>query len=146
MIEPDFFDTNILLYAEIDDGTQKHQIAKELVKKTIVSGDPHINAQVINEFTVNVHRAGKALPEVETIVNEFLENFTAHPLAIHICQNAFRITRRYAFSFWDSLIVAAALDAGCTTLYTEDLQDGQIIDGILTVRNPFVTKNEEGAE
>jgi predicted nucleic acid-binding protein len=138
MTESDFFDTNILLYAEIDDETQKHKIAKELVKKAIASGDPHINAQVINEFTVNIHKSGKALPDVEIIVSEFLENFTVHPLAIHICQNAFRIARRYAFSFWDSLIIAAAIDAGCAILYTEDLQDGQIIDGILTVRNPFV--------
>jgi predicted nucleic acid-binding protein len=50
---------------------------------------------------------------------------------------AFRISERYQFSFWDSLIVAAALEAQCSILYTEDLQDGQIIDGILEIKNPF---------
>jgi predicted nucleic acid-binding protein len=51
---------------------------------------------------------------------------------------AFRISKRYQFSFWDRIIVASALAAKCSILYTEDLQDGQIIDGILRISNPFV--------
>jgi predicted nucleic acid-binding protein len=49
-----------------------------------------------------------------------------------------RISERYGFSIWDSLIVAAALDAGCTTLYTEDLQHGQVVDDV-RIENPFLT-------
>ncbi|GHV80479.1 hypothetical protein AGMMS49944_22700 [Spirochaetia bacterium] len=52
--------------------------------------------------------------------------------------DAFRISNRYQFSFWDSLIVASALEAQCTVLYTEDLQDGQIIEDVLEVKNPFI--------
>jgi predicted nucleic acid-binding protein len=48
-----------------------------------------------------------------------------------------RISDRYGFSYWDSLIVAAALDAGCAVLYTEDLQNGQTIDSALRIINPF---------
>ncbi len=50
---------------------------------------------------------------------------------------AFEISERYEYSHWDSLIIAAAIEAGCDTLYSEDLKDGQVIDGTLTIRNPF---------
>ena len=53
-------------------------------------------------------------------------------------QHAIEIAERYKFSWFDSLIVATALEAGCDTLYTEDLQHRQIIDGRLTVSNPFM--------
>jgi predicted nucleic acid-binding protein len=52
-------------------------------------------------------------------------------------QGGLAVAERYRFSFSDALIVAAALESGCTTLFSEDLQDGQVIDRTLTVRNPF---------
>jgi predicted nucleic acid-binding protein len=52
-------------------------------------------------------------------------------------QRGLAVAERYRFSFYDALIVAAALESGCTTLFSEDLQDGQVIDQTLTVRNPF---------
>ena len=57
-------------------------------------------------------------------------------------QSGLRVQTRYGFSFYDSLIVAAALEAGCTTLYSEDMQDGQRIEG-LTIRNPFAEMRTE---
>ena len=76
-------------------------------------------------------------------VARFLEEILIPLWRIHqinptpeLYRGGLRIRARYGFSFYDSLIVAAALEAGCTTLYSEDMQDGQRIEG-LTIRNPF---------
>lgn len=65
------------------------------------------------------------------------------PLALETHDLGLQIAERYGFSIYDALIVAAALRAGCRTLYSEDLQDGQTIDGRLVVRNPFATRPSE---
>jgi predicted nucleic acid-binding protein len=140
MTAHEFFDTNILLYAQVDEYPAKKEIAKALLADKIVSGEPYISVQVSNEFTVNALRKGKALPEVQELVEQFLKSFHVLSITKHTAMDAFRLSSRYQFSFWDSLIVASALEAGCTTLYTEDLQDGQIIDGTLVVCNPFRVK------
>jgi len=59
------------------------------------------------------------------------------PLTLEIHQRGLQVAERYGFSFYDALIVAAAIDSGCTLLMTEDLQNGQVIDSTLSVRNPF---------
>jgi predicted nucleic acid-binding protein len=137
MTEHEFFDTNILLYAKIDDATPKHGQARTLVKQKIMAGEPYISVQVINEFTVNALRKGKELSEIENYIDELLLTFNVLSLTPYISKDAFRVTQRYQCSFWDSLIVATALEAGCSVLYTEDLQDGQIIDNRLRICNPF---------
>ncbi|GMO25631.1 MAG: PIN domain-containing protein [Termitinemataceae bacterium] len=143
MTEPEFFDTNILLYAKNDDGTAKHKTANDLIRKKIESGDPYISAQVINEFAVNAIRASHDVSEIEEYLQEISQTFNVVPLTSADSLAALRIMKRYQFSFWDSLIVAVALKTGCTTLYTEDLQNGQIIDNALKVVNPFAIKKDE---
>jgi predicted nucleic acid-binding protein len=93
--------------------------------------------QVINEFTVNALRKGKKLSEIEGYADELFQTFNVLSLTPYISKDAFRVTQRYQFSFWDGLIVATALEAGCSVLYTEDLQNGQIIDDRLRICNPF---------
>jgi predicted nucleic acid-binding protein len=139
----DFFDTNILLYAKIDDTTFKHKLSQTLVKQKVETGEPYISVQVINEFTASALRMGKELSEIEEYIDEFLKTFNVLPLTPHICKDAFRISRRYRFSFWDSLIIAAALEGGCTSLYSEDMQDGQVIEGTLVIKNPFKLKSSD---
>jgi predicted nucleic acid-binding protein len=60
------------------------------------------------------------------------------PLGFKIYQDAFRLRSKYAISFWDSLIVASALDNGCKLLYSEDMQHGQVIEKKLNIMNPFI--------
>ncbi|OGA66417.1 MAG: hypothetical protein A3G83_18130 [Betaproteobacteria bacterium RIFCSPLOWO2_12_FULL_68_20] len=76
-----------------------------------------------------------------TEIREALDPITAicHvvPLTIEIHQRGLQVAERYRFSFYDALIVAAALESSCTMLYTEDLQDGQVIDDTLAIKNPF---------
>jgi predicted nucleic acid-binding protein len=142
MIVREFFDTNILLYAKIDDSSEKHIKAKDLLMDRILNGSPCLSVQIINEFTVNAVKKGKELPVVKDIVSQLLESFTVFPLTVELTMDAFRLSNRYKFSFWDSLIAAAALKAQCSVLFTEDLQDGQIIDGVLEIKNPFAKQNK----
>jgi predicted nucleic acid-binding protein len=141
MIECKFFDTNILLYAHFEDDASKHNAAEELIEAETRDVCAHINTQVINEYTNNAVKKGKeTLAEVEISVDKMLRSFEVHSLTPKVCIDGFHIAQVYHFSFWDSLIVAAALDTNCVILYTEDLQNGQVIDNRLTVRNPFLSK------
>jgi predicted nucleic acid-binding protein len=67
-----------------------------------------------------------------------IDDFEIVPLTKELIPETYRINYRYRFSYWDSNIVAAALEGGCAILYTEDLQDGQIIDNTLNVVNPML--------
>lgn len=127
-----FFDTNVLIYLLSADAAKADLIEERLAEGATVS------VQVLNEFTsVALRKLGMSVTEIR----EALEPITAicHvvPLTIEIHQRGLRIAERYRFSFYDALIVAAALESSCTMLYTEDLQDGQVIDDTLAIRNPF---------
>ena len=138
MTEFEFFDTNIVLYAKIDESSPKHVMAKELLEQKILYGEPCISVQVVNEFSVNAIRQKRELPEIEATVQQLLTHFHVQSLMTKHVMDAFRIVKRYGFSFWDSLIVAAALDMQCSVLYSEDMQNGQWIDDVLVIRNPFL--------
>ena len=138
MTEFEFFDTNIISYARIDESSPKHVIAEELLEQKILYGEPCISIQVVNEFSVNAIRQKRELPEIETAVQHLLTHFHVQSLTAKHVLDAFRIVQRYRFSFWDGLIVAAALDMQCSVLYSEDMQNGQWIDKVLEIRNPFV--------
>ena len=134
----DFFaDSNILIYAYNDGEPVKQRVAQQLLKQTGRS----ISTQVLQECcNVLRRRLGFDWPEINRMLAETRTNFAG---VIHIntprtVQDALRIAETYRFSFYDSLIVAAALELGCRTLYSEDLQHGQRIDGTLTVINPFL--------
>jgi len=127
-----FFDTNVLLYLLSADSTKADR-----VEETLADGGA-ISVQVLNEFaSVALRKLGMKVAEVR----EALEPITAicdiAPLTVQIHQRGLQLVQRYRFSFYDALIVSAALDAGCTTLYSEDMQDGQLIDRTLRIRNPF---------
>jgi predicted nucleic acid-binding protein len=127
----DFFDSNILLYIVSAD-TAKAERAESLVHD-----GGTISVQVLNEF-VHVARRKYGLPytSIRAILNNFCDACTVRPLDVDTHALGLDIAERYRFGIYDSLIVASALLAGCRTLYTEDLQHGQTIDG-LAVRDPF---------
>lgn len=126
-----FFDTNILVYAFLD--IEKRKVALELI------GDGGIiSAQVLNEFT-NVARRlrQRAWPEIELAVAVIRDHFPdVVPLTADTHKNALALARDHGLAFYDALIVAAAIEAGCDMLWSEDMQHGRVIDG-LTIRNPF---------
>ena len=128
-----FADTNIVVYAESADG-EKTRIATAIMENA-----PVISAQVVNE-TVSVltrkHRF--TLPEAHDIATSLLDLCEVMPVNAGTIREGIRLAARYGLSHWDSLIVAAALAAGCETLYSEDLHTGQTIEQHLKVVNPFL--------
>jgi predicted nucleic acid-binding protein len=128
-----FLDTNVLIYAFASNDARKEKA------EALLAAGGLISVQVLNEF-VNVSRRkqGRGWDEVVEsleIVTTLLD--APRPLTLETHEAAIKIARAHGFSFCDSLIVAAAMQAECSILYTEDLQHGRKI-GQLTITNPFV--------
>jgi predicted nucleic acid-binding protein len=127
-----FLDTNILIYAFASNDPRSEKAEALLAAGGVIS------IQVLNEF-VNVSRRKlrREWPEIEealSLLRTILD--PPIPITIEVHETAVGLARDYEFSFYDSLIIAAANRAGCRILYSEDMQDGQIVEGV-TFRNPF---------
>jgi len=135
-----FVDTNILIYSFDRLDKRKHEAAVDLLTEIVEKNEIIVSAQVINEFiVVMISKVTHplSLEKVESYINKFRQVFNVCPIEMADCIKALSILKRYRFNYWDSLIVAAALKSGCSTLYTEDMQDGQIIEKKLKIINPF---------
>ena len=115
-----------------------HRITKKLLLQDILGVEILISTQVINEFYVQAMRKGKSAGEIEEVLQQYITKFNVLPLDLTLVKDTWRIKKQYKFSYWDSLIVAASLSIGCNVLYTEDLQDGQIIENTLNVIDPML--------
>ena len=136
MSTPRFFDTNVLIYAYTT-GDVLNERARELLLDGGV-----ISVQSLNEFA-SVARAKLAFkwPQIQVAIDNILVLCpNPRPLTVETHLRAVEISQKYGFSIWDGLIVAAAIEAKCSTLLTEDLQHGQIVDG-LRIENPFRSGN-----
>lgn len=129
-----FLDTNLLIYAQGTDAKS------EAARQVILAGGV-ISAQVLNEFTAVLRR--KFGLDWDVIAEAVADLRTAlgpvRPIDIDTHAVAVDLARAHGFSFYDSLIVASALEAGCDTLLTEDLQAGRRVEG-LTIVNPFIPR------
>lgn len=128
----DFFDTNVVLYLLSAD-TAKADRAEDLLA---LGGT--ISVQVLNEFVAVASRKLRmSLMEIREVLTPIRAVCAVEPITVETHERALRIADRYGMSIYDALIVSAALLAGCETLHSEDMQDGQVIDRKLTIRNPF---------
>jgi len=129
-----FLDSNILVYSYSNSELQKQAIARKIISES----NSLISTQVLQELCNIVTRKFKFnYEQAAAAIKESCQNNRLHINTESTILQACAIAGRYGFSFFDSLIVAAALDSNCTFLYSEDMQDGQIIEGKLTIRNPF---------
>jgi predicted nucleic acid-binding protein len=129
-----FLDTNILLYAasKKEGEQEKRKVARELLARDGVG----LSVQVLAEFYVNAISKLK-LPEEQVLrVLEKLRRFPVLPVDEAVFWSALEIRKRYGISYWDSAILAAAIELGCGTVFSEDLSDGQSYAGVKVV-NPF---------
>jgi predicted nucleic acid-binding protein len=134
MTEKLFLDTNILIYASSDKEPKKSK-ARRIV---LSEDDLVISSQVISEFiSVCIQKQLLKAEEINLYVNEFMVSFDFSLIYNHTIQKALELRQKYNFAFWDCLIVATALENHCAILYTEDMQDGLLIEKTLTIRNPF---------
>ena len=131
-----FFDTNVLLYLLSGDTAKADRAEALLAQGGILS------VQVLNEFAaVASRKLGLSYPEIREVLAPIRTICTVEPVTLETHERGLQIAERYGFRLYDAMIIAAALLAGCQTLYSEDLQDGQSFDKRLTICNPFVLSN-----
>jgi len=130
-----FLDTNIIIYAHSDVEPEKQKIAQGIIS----NNDTTISTQVLQEAANTLTRKFKhTWKEVSKVLEEAATNNILHTNTNDTIMAACNVADRYGFSFYDSLIIAAALEFGCDTLYSEDLHDGQLVENSLTIVNPFL--------
>ena len=129
-----FIDTNVLVYAYSNDDLLKK--AQALV--SLQAADAWLSTQVLIEFANVYSRKLKvAWPGVEAALVELADEFRVHQTTAATIARATRLAARYRLSWFDALIVAAALECDCETLYSEDMQHGLMLERTLTIVNPF---------
>lgn len=128
----EFADTNVVLYL-LDDGPKADRAERVLAQ------GPRISVQVLNETLVNCRRkAGLSWEETRDFLGGVQAVCPVEDLTVQTHEVGRALAERYGLSIYDAMIVASALIAGCTTLWSEDMQDGVVIEGQLRVSNPFV--------
>lgn len=133
-----FIDTNVFIYLFDETNPAKRQRAESLVHRSLENGSGCISFQVVQEALNVVTRKLGARPQsARLLLDDVLAPlWLVNPTRL-LYTRGLQVHAQYGFSFYDSLIVAAALEAGCTRLYSEDLQHGQQVEH-LTIQNPFV--------
>ena len=127
-----FADTNVLLYLLSDD------VHKKSCAKDILLTYPLISTQVINEFSnVCIRKLKLPADQLLKALNGIEQFTTITQSTISTTRKAIHLQSRYQLQYYDSLIIATALENGCDILYSEDMQHGLVIDGQLKVVNPF---------
>jgi len=133
-----FIDTNIFVYAYIQDSQNylKRKKSVELIKK--YSENIIVSTQVINEFYSVLLKNKISDDDIQKRINEILSYSELTLIDLDIIYFSWEIRKKYFFSLWDGLIVSSALKNNCAILYTEDLQHNQLINGKIQIINPFI--------
>jgi predicted nucleic acid-binding protein len=129
-----FVDSNILIYAHTNLDLKKQGISQTLLK----SDNLVISVQVINEL-ISVFRKkfNKDWKSIGKIIAETTAYYTVNSITEATINQAIKLSIKYEYSYYDSLIIASALESNCKTLYSEDFHHSQIIDKTLTIINPL---------
>lgn len=137
-----FADSNIWLYAFIqrEDEQEKSRIADRLIRQNRLI----ISTQVVNEVCSNLLRKAEYTEEqIKRLIEAFYPEHEVNTLDQKTFRQASQLRSAYSLSYWDSIIVASALIANATVLLTEDMHDGLIVDGQLTIINPFASIDDQ---
>ncbi|MFT9349158.1 MAG: PIN domain-containing protein [Gluconobacter japonicus] len=131
---PVLLDTNILLYACMEQDVEKMLIAEDVLRHT----DCHISVQSLNEMTNTLRRKTKlSLDDIGDLIADVKSLTTVHDLTTGIYARGWAIVRRYGLQTYDSMILACAIENGLETVLSEDMQDGLSVFDMTIVRNPF---------
>lgn len=134
-----FFDTNILVYMQDTSDLAKQRVARELFYNCSKEKSAVISTQMLQEFyNISTSKLRQDKKATKTIIRNFSANLEVVQVSCEIIDFAIDLNMSTQFSIWDSLILASAINAECDLLYTEDLNSGQIIDGV-KIANPFAS-------
>jgi len=137
MKDRSFIDTNVLVYTDDHDSAEKRRQALELVARARLGGKAVLSTQVLQEYFVTATRKlGVEAPIARRKV-ELFSRLNLVRIDLDTILGAVDLHRLHQFSFWDALIVRCAIDAGCSVLYSEDMQHGRKLNGLEFV-NPFL--------
>jgi predicted nucleic acid-binding protein len=140
MSDKSFVDTNILVYAHDLDAGNKHEVAAKLISQLWKSRNGVLSTQVLQECYVTLTKK-VVRPLGKVAVRRLLQSYFSWEIAVNDLQTimqASEIEEAHNLSFWDALIVAAASSKNAALILTEDLNHGQVIEGIL-IQNPFLS-------
>jgi len=127
-----FLDSNVMIYAYFNQDDRKQRIARELIAE-----NSYISTQVLQELTNTLQRKVKVdYSIIRPLLEECKQNCNLHVNTSDTIFSALDVAERYGFSFYDSLIVASALESKCAVLYSEDMHHHQQIEGLM-IKNPF---------
>ena len=141
MTDRTFLDTNVLVYV-FDRGSPRRQsIAQDILRRAVLSGRASLSTQVLKEFYVTVTRKLKPPVDAKAALRAAKDFAALHVVQVdpRMIIKAIELSQAEQTSFWDGLIIQAALDSGCRILLSEDLQHGRKYNG-LEVENPFLRK------
>ena len=129
-----FIDTNVLVYLYSEDEPEKAQAALRCAQ----TPDSWISTQVLNEISNVLRRKQKqSYPVILEVISELRANFNVSTVTAQTIEQALLLGDRYGYSYFDSLMLASALEQGCSVLYSEDMQHEQQIENSLQIVNPF---------
>lgn len=127
-----FFDTNVLLYLASEDTVKADQA------ETAIAAGGAISVQVLNEVTnVGRRKMGMSWTDTHVFLSTLRSLLTVHPVTLDTHETGLALAERYNLSTYDAMIAAAALRAGCDTLWSEDMQHGMALGEGLRIVNPF---------
>ena len=129
-----FVDTNILIYAYSETEPEKKDVSLSILERKSIS----ISTQVLNEFIWTMNRKyAVSLVQLKILADRFWQRFEVALVKELSIKKALSVAEYYKYSYWDGLILASALENNCSILYTEDMQDGQVIEREIRIINPF---------
>jgi len=132
-----FIDTNLFVYAHVSDDTVKHEIAVELLCREIIGFQVIVSTQVLTEFYSAMSKHKLAHDEISSFLADIIRCSNVASVSLTTVELCLKLKDKYGYSYWDSLILASAVENRCRTLYSEDMIHGHIIEGRLTIQNPF---------
>lgn len=133
-----FLDTNVLIYAWDNNEIEKKKRINSFLRTVEEDYHPVISTQTLGEFfNIGIKKIGLTKDQAVSVCQKLSLVYPVYEITTENVFHAMNISKETQFSYWDSLIVAMAVDTGCTILYSEDLNNGQEIEGVKIV-NPFV--------
>lgn len=133
---PVFIDSNVWIYAITADTEEKNLKAKKLLKNCFLEYTTVISYQVLNEVSLHLKRSGFTEERIRNIILAMEKSCAVVDFTLDLLLRASELREKHQFSFWDSLIIACSIEAGCKILYSEDMQDGRKVECV-TIQNPL---------
>jgi predicted nucleic acid-binding protein len=140
MIEKIFLDTNILIYAYTSNEAAKTAFIHDFFKKRLPDTGVIISTQVLGEFYTVMARHKYPHKKIMEILRDLMNSSSVSGITLSTIEQCITLKEKYMYSWWDSLILASALESSCNIVFSEDMQHGQIIEKSLYIENPFLIK------